>query len=241
MPASVPVNEAGKLNYWLDSFYWLGLWGVQWVIWEILFMFCFFLLKKQMVLSLVSNVQKKKIRVIIRRQEFVHGRFPKHLMSISAPVPGRTAEVSAEGIVWEEKRAELLVMSLTDGWTLAEGGRGEPVRNGKGREGVSWVALVVKNPPAIAGYAGHISPELGRSLTCSSVRAWRIPWTEEPGGLQSTGSQRVGHDRSIHAKAVKWVGWGCSTDSCGTMGSCSITQAWPHSLADTSSVLNFSV
>lgn len=60
MPASVPVNEAGKLNYWLDSFYWLGLWGVQWVIWEILFMFCFFLLKKQMVLSLVSNVQKKK-------------------------------------------------------------------------------------------------------------------------------------------------------------------------------------
>ena len=32
--------------------------------------------------------------------------------------------------------------------------------------------------------------------THSSVLAWRIPWTEEPGGLQSTGSQRVGHDRS---------------------------------------------
>ena len=28
----------------------------------------------------------------------------------------------------------------------------------------------------------------------SSVLAWRIPWTEEPGGLQSMGSQRVGHD-----------------------------------------------
>ena len=27
-----------------------------------------------------------------------------------------------------------------------------------------------------------------------SILAWRIPWTEEPGGLQSTGSQRVGHD-----------------------------------------------
>ena len=27
----------------------------------------------------------------------------------------------------------------------------------------------------------------------SSILAWRIPWTEEPGGLQSTGSQRVGH------------------------------------------------
>ena len=27
-----------------------------------------------------------------------------------------------------------------------------------------------------------------------SILAWRIPWTEELGGLQSTGSQRVGHD-----------------------------------------------
>ena len=30
--------------------------------------------------------------------------------------------------------------------------------------------------------------------THSSILAWRIPWTEESGGLQSTGSQRVGHD-----------------------------------------------
>ena len=30
--------------------------------------------------------------------------------------------------------------------------------------------------------------------TCSSILAWRIPWTEEPGGLQSMGSQRVRHD-----------------------------------------------
>ena len=30
--------------------------------------------------------------------------------------------------------------------------------------------------------------------THSSVLAWRIPWTEEPGGLQSTGWQRAGHD-----------------------------------------------
>ena len=28
----------------------------------------------------------------------------------------------------------------------------------------------------------------------SSTLAWKIPWMEEPGGLQSTGSQRVGHD-----------------------------------------------
>ena len=30
--------------------------------------------------------------------------------------------------------------------------------------------------------------------THSSILAWRIPWTEEPGGLQPTGSQRVRHD-----------------------------------------------
>ena len=30
--------------------------------------------------------------------------------------------------------------------------------------------------------------------THSSILSWKIPWTEESGGLQSTGSQRVGHD-----------------------------------------------
>ena len=30
--------------------------------------------------------------------------------------------------------------------------------------------------------------------TYSTILAWRIPWTEAPGGLQSMGSQRVGHD-----------------------------------------------
>ena len=33
-----------------------------------------------------------------------------------------------------------------------------------------------------------------RMVTHSNILAWRIPWTEEPGGLQTTGSQRVGHD-----------------------------------------------
>ena len=30
--------------------------------------------------------------------------------------------------------------------------------------------------------------------THSSIHAWKIPWTEEPGGLQSMGSQRIGHN-----------------------------------------------
>ena len=57
---------------------------------------------------------------------------------------------------------------------------------------------MVKNLPIDAGDAGSI-PGLGTSLeqemaTHSSILAWRMPWTEEPGGLQSTGSQRAGHD-----------------------------------------------
>ena len=62
----------------------------------------------------------------------------------------------------------------------------------------SQVALVVKNLPANAGDVSSI-PGLGRSLeeemaTHSNILAWRIPWTEEPGGLQSIGLQRVGHN-----------------------------------------------
>ena len=49
-----------------------------------------------------------------------------------------------------------------------------------------------------AGGLGSV-PGSGRSLekgmgAHSSILAWRIPWTEEPGGLQSMGFQRVGHD-----------------------------------------------
>ena len=36
---------------------------------------------------------------------------------------------------------------------------------------------------------------MGKEMTThSSILAWEIPWTEEPGGLKSTGSQRVKHD-----------------------------------------------
>ena len=57
---------------------------------------------------------------------------------------------------------------------------------------------VVKNPPANSGDA---VPSLGREdplekemAAHSSILAWETPWTEEPEGLQSVGSQRVRHD-----------------------------------------------
>ena len=43
------------------------------------------------------------------------------------------------------------------------------------------------------------------SATHSSILAWRIPWAEEPGGLQSTGSQRVGHDRATFPHKVTCI------------------------------------
>ena len=59
-------------------------------------------------------------------------------------------------------------------------------------------SVIKKNPPANAGDVGLIlgsgrSPGEGMA-TCSSNLAWEISWTEEYGGLQSRGSQRVGHD-----------------------------------------------
>ena len=42
---------------------------------------------------------------------------------------------------------------------------------------------------------GQEEPLEKEMATHSSILAWRIPWTEEPGRLKSTGSQRLGHDR----------------------------------------------
>ena len=60
---------------------------------------------------------------------------------------------------------------------------------------------MVKNPAANAGDIRDMGSipasggplEEGMSTHCS-IPAWRIPWTEEPGGLQCIGLQRVGHD-----------------------------------------------
>ena len=66
----------------------------------------------------------------------------------------------------------------------------------------SWAFLVaqtVKNPPAVqetwVGSLGWEDPLEEDMATHYSIIAWRIPpWTEEPGGLQSIGSQKVRHD-----------------------------------------------
>ena len=63
--------------------------------------------------------------------------------------------------------------------------------------GTSLVAQTVKRLPAVRETQ---VPSLGRDdplekemATHSSIHAWKVPWTEEPGGLQFVGLQRVGH------------------------------------------------
>ena len=60
------------------------------------------------------------------------------------------------------------------------------------------MAQVVRNLPAMwetqVQSLGQEDPLEKTMATHSSILAWRIPWTEEPGGLQSMGSQRLGHD-----------------------------------------------
>ena len=65
----------------------------------------------------------------------------------------------------------------------------------------SWaflVAQMVKNQPAVQETwvltLGQEDPLEKGMATYSSILAWRIPQTKEPGGLQSMGSQRTGHD-----------------------------------------------
>ena len=60
---------------------------------------------------------------------------------------------------------------------------------------------MVKNPSAMqetqkiqVQSLGQEDPLKEKMATHSSILAWRIPWTEDPGGLQSKGSQRVRHN-----------------------------------------------
>ena len=43
----------------------------------------------------------------------------------------------------------------------------------------------------------------------SSSLSWRMPWTEEPGGLQSMGSQRAGHDQAHMHSVIRHYSKGC--------------------------------
>ena len=73
----------------------------------------------------------------------------------------------------------------------------------------SLVAQTVKNPPVIQetwvwSLDGE-DPLEEHMASHSSILPWRIPWTEEPGRVQSTGSQRVWHDWATEHACTYWV------------------------------------
>ena len=70
----------------------------------------------------------------------------------------------------------------------------------------TWVQSLVRDDPLEEGMETH-----------SSIVAWEIPWTEEPGGLQFMGSQRVRHDRAYtwHGDLSRGSG-----DECNEIGQC---------------------
>ena len=77
-----------------------------------------------------------------------------------------------------------------------------------------WASLMaqrLKRLPAVQetqvrslGWEDPLEKEMA---THSSILAWEIPWTEEPGGLQSTGSQRVRHDFTFTFTLHAWHYW----------------------------------
>ena len=89
------------------------------------------------------------------------------------------------------------------------------------------VVQIVKNPPATwETWVRSLDREDPLETAAhSSILAWRIPWTEEPGGLQFMGSQRVGHNCATKntAHAISLVIRGMKTETmvrnhCKTVG-----------------------
>ena len=74
---------------------------------------------------------------------------------------------------------------------------------------------------------GQEDPLEQEMATHSSILAWKIPWAEQPGGLQSMGSQRVRHERAqIHVCPVLETGEG----GAWTLLNCRTVVAWVHFL-----------
>ena len=116
-----------------------------------------------------------------------------NISSLSSPrasrVAQRTSFVATEDC-WSFNVEEMVgsyvqFQKITTKGFAMRGQRGETERSVKTLPAVqeTWVQSLGQEEPLEKGMAAH-----------SSILAWRIPWTEEPGGLQSMGSERVGHN-----------------------------------------------
>ena len=75
--------------------------------------------------------------------------------------------------------------------------------------GVSLVAQLVKNLPAVqetrVQSLGREDPLEKETATHSSILVWKISWTKKPGGLQSMGSQKGGHNWATNTHTTQWT------------------------------------
>ena len=65
---------------------------------------------------------------------------------------------------------------------------------------ISWIWIFCVK--TLVRSLGQEDPLVQEMATHSSILAWEIPWTEEPGGLQSMESQRVGHNWACRSRCV---------------------------------------
>ena len=86
---------------------------------------------------------------------------------------------------------------------------------------LQWNSLVVQmikkkkksaynagDPGSIPGSKGSLEKKVA---THSNILVWRIPWREEPGGLQSMGLQRVGPNSKLHSLTLHWITFHCNS------------------------------
>ena len=119
---------------------------------------------------------------------------------------------------WKHRRTSIPLQPCCSEWPVGQQHwtTWGPVRNAESWTSpwASQMALVVKNPPEmwetrVQSLGWEDALEEGMAIH-SSILAWRIPWTEEPGGLQSIGLQRVGHNwsqLSMQARTLSATSW----------------------------------
>ena len=126
--------------------------------------------EKSEKVGLKLNIQKTKIITSIRSHHFIANRWGKS---------GNSGDSVYFGGAPKSLQMVIVAMKLKDAYT-------------------SLVAQKLKRLPAMreawVQSLGQEDPLEKVTATNSSILAWKIPWTEVPGGLQSMGSQRVGHD-----------------------------------------------
>ena len=114
-------------------------------------------------------------------------------LELTYPVPGTKFRRKSAFFFFLPKSLESPSQSKNKGHQLSLGNG--LLYQGYQTRWASLVAQTVKNPPAMretgVRHLGQEDPLEKGKATRSSVLAWRILWTEEPGGLQSVGSQRV--------------------------------------------------